>query len=288
MSFELKDVVEFLGYKPEDFKTLDELKEKFNGEFVRRSVAETDEQLVGKIVGHRLGTIKTSALRIAKEFGVEIPKEKLVKDGKELFASDILDLVGTEVKTHHEKTVGELKTLAEAKGGEAVKQWQEKYGQLETKHSDFMKAHTELQTKYQEVKKQSGNTIREFKITNAKTEAFSKGVFKDGLTEVEKIGFDTYFNNKYKIDLDEKDMPYIADKSTGQRISNKAVAGTFLGIDDVYKMEIAATGLDKKNPHASGNTAQQQQQLNTGGGDPPPPVKNKMPFHPSFEQKPQQ
>jgi hypothetical protein len=85
-------------------------------------------------------------------------------------------------------------------------------------------------------------------------------------------GFENTIDTKFKIDLDENNQGYIADKKTGERFRNPAKAGEFLGIEDVLKQEALELGISPKNPfkapaalppqysNGNGNGHQQQQQ----------------------------
>lgn len=243
----MEEFIKALGYDPEKIKTVDDFKAAVSADFVRRSEAHNDDELTGRIVGKSLKQIEKAFFSDIKDLGIELGDDDL-KDAKQTY--DKIKIGLSKVKEHHSSTVKGLQELAEKKGGDASKEWQEKYGKAEQRAADNEGLVKTLQQQIKEKEDWAKNQIKSFKINDAKKNAFGKVQFKDGLTELERVGFEHMFNSKYEIDLDDKESPFIYEKETKKRIDNKAVVGTFMGIEDVLKMEIDANKLGKSNPHA--------------------------------------
>ena len=64
MAIELKEVIEFLGYKSDEIKELSDLKTKFDTEFVRAANINEDSEPVKKILGKVYGTLENDFKKI--------------------------------------------------------------------------------------------------------------------------------------------------------------------------------------------------------------------------------
>ncbi len=244
----MEDIIKAFGYDPEKIKTVEDLTNAVNTDFVRRDNVHNDADITGRIVGKQLGQIEKAFMSEIKEFGVDLTDEDL-KDAKYTF--DKIKVGLNKIKNHHISTTGELKELANKKGADAAKEWQEKYSKADERANQYEGKVKELSKMVEEKENWARNEVKSFRINDAKSKAFGRAVFKDGLTDLEKTGFETIFNSKYEIDLDDKDQPFIYEKETKKRIDNKGVVGTFMTIDDVLKMEIEANKLNKVNTQSA-------------------------------------
>lgn len=240
-------LIKALGYDPEKIKTEDDFKNAVSADFIRRDNAHDDPDITNKIVGKNLQQIEKAVMSHIKDLGVDVTEDNF-KEAKNTY--DKIKIGMGLVKTYHETSISELKSLAEKKGGEAVKEWQEKYGKAEQKLKDFETMNQTLAKQLEDAQNNGKNELKNYKINDARNKAFGKAIFMDGITDLQKIGFDTVFNNKYVIDLDEKGDAFIFEKATNKRVSNPAVVNTFMSIEDVLKMEIELNKLGKTNPHA--------------------------------------
>lgn len=246
-----EDLIKALGYDPEKIKTVDDFKATVGTDFIRRDNVHDDPEITNKIVGKNLQQIEKAVISHIKDLGVEVTEEHF-KEAKNTY--DKIKIGMGMVKTYHETSTNELKGLAEKKGGEAAKEWQEKYGKAEQKLKDLETMNQTLAKQFEEAQLNGKNELKNYKINDARAKAFGKVTFKDGLTDLERTGFETIFNNKYVIDLDENGQEFIFEKGTNKRIPNPSVVGTFMSIEDVLKMEIEANKLGKTNPHAGNGT----------------------------------
>lgn len=244
-------LIKALGYDPEKIKTEEDFKNFVNTDFIRRDNVHNDDEITNKIVGKNLQQIEKAMLSHIKDLGVEMTDEDF-KEAKNTY--DKIKIGMSKVKAFHETSTNELKGLAEKKGGEAAKEWQEKYAKADARALENETAVKTLRTQLDEKEKWAKDQVKNYRIEDARKSAFGKVTFKDGLTDLERTGFETIFNSKYVIDLDDKEQPIIYEKGTNKRIDNKAVVGTFLNVEDVLKMEIELNKLGKTNPHAGSGT----------------------------------
>lgn len=254
-----EDLIKALGYDPEKIKTVDDFKTTVSTDFIRRDNVHDDPEITNKIVGKNLQQIEKAVVSHIKDLGVELTEDDF-KEAKNTY--DKIKVGMAKVKAFHELSTSELKQLAEKKGGDAAKEWQEKYGKAEQKLKDLETMNQTLAKQFEEAQNNGKNELKNYKITDAKNKAMSKAVFKDGLTDLERTGFQTIFDNKYMIDLDEKGDAFIFEKATNKRVPNPAVVNTFMNIEDVLKMEIEVNKLGKTNPHANATVVVQKDPFN--------------------------
>lgn len=234
---EIKDIFEYLGVSTE-IDSVDKFKSAFNGKFLPLEQAHTNEEVVSKVIGKKFGSQKTVAKRIAKEFDIDLDEEILKQEPEKIF-----EHISKSAKTKIE----ELDTLVKTNGDDAIKEWQEKYQKVEAKAKDYETSTKSLREELDKVKKDKDESIRSFKINAVKKDILSGLKFSKSANDFARKGFEATIAEKYVIDFDDKDEPYVADVKTGQRMPNPNKAGDFLGIKDVFAMEAESGGLLEKN-----------------------------------------
>lgn len=100
---EAKDIISYLGFKEDQFKTIDEFKDAYNKEYVKRSIAEKDDDIVSKVTGRFTGGVITSIKRVAKKLNIEIDKD--VFENKKV--EEVIDFLGENTGKEFEKVKGE-------------------------------------------------------------------------------------------------------------------------------------------------------------------------------------
>lgn len=262
---DVKEILSFLGMDAEKVKTVDEFKAGFQTDFIKRSAIDNDDEIVGKIYGKKLGTVLTHAKRTAKTLGVELSAEET----KDKSVEDLIELIGQKAKDKHTEEVAELKKLADKSNNEeTIKEYQKKIEKLTEKNRDYSAMVESLRTENETVKTQSQKAVREFKLNSERTRAFTQAKFKKDITPLERKGFEATFNERYELDLDENEAPFIKEKATGKRINSAKKAGDFATIDEILEQELATNKLIDMLPKAGakpvvtqqGNQQQQQQQ----------------------------
>jgi len=246
------EIIESLGYKPDDFKTPEEFREKIASDWIRRSNAEKDEGIQKAIVGTLSNRIEKAVMNSAKEFGIQLTDDDF-KDAK--YTDERVKIAFNKIKEFHTTETGNLKKLADSKGKEFATEIQTKYETLEKNYNSVLDQNKTLENQVKEKDIWANNEIKSFKMSDAKTTAEEKvrGVWKENASEFEVIGFKAKINDKYDTEIDEKEGLIVFDKATKKRIPNPAVVNSFFTYDQVLEMELKAAGLDKKNPHSGEN-----------------------------------
>jgi hypothetical protein len=279
---ETKDLIESLGYKPEDFKSVDEFREKISTDWIRKANAEKDEGIKAAIIGTFANRIEKVINNGASEFGIKLTDDDF-REAK--YSDERAKIVLGKIKSHFDTTTSELKKLADSKGKEFAGEIQTKYETLEKNYNSVLGLNKDLEKQVTEKEKAANETIKAFKISDYKTKSEEKarGFWKDNPSTFEVIGFKKTIEDKYDVEIDDKEGAIVFDKATKQRIKNPNVVNSFLSYDQVIEMELKAAGLDKKNPHGGDKKPANPFVGNEQGGNGQPP--KKMLVNPAFFKK---
>jgi hypothetical protein len=233
------ELIKFMGIDPETTETIDAAKDLFGNDFIRKSEAIKDETIITKVIGTRMGSLQTDAVRNFKELGVDFEPEEI--KGKKL--EEILKIGSSKVKNKFE----EIKSTSGG-GDEAVKAWEKKYESQKKKLEETTGLVTSLQKQYEELDLNVKTEKRNSKINEYKKEAIKEVKLRSDLDQLTLVGFNAHLNSKYKIELDEEEKPYVVDLATNARIQSKKKAG-FADFGELFEMEAAANKLISLSPH---------------------------------------
>lgn len=245
MAIEAKELIEYLGYSPDDIDSIDTLKSKFSTEFIRRDAVVKDKTLVSTVTGMVTGSTVSKIISAAKDLGVALEEEEV--KGKKL--EDVVSLFSNKTKDFYGAKITDLETLVSTNNkDDIVKQLEEKVKKLEAKNNDVTKLLDTTKQEYEGKIGQYENEKKTFKINTRKSEALKKVQFKDGLTELERKGFMTIIEEEIDVDLDESGNPFPINKKDKSRIPNPKVTGTFMDFEDIYNQKAIELKLAKVTP----------------------------------------
>lgn len=245
MAIELKQVIEFLGYNPEEIKELSDLKTKFDTEFVRTSNITADYEPVKKILGKTLGITETKLQKYSKtnELDIDFYSEDLVK----LPFSDKVDLVFTKLNEKNKAIVLDLTAKAGQGNDEKVKEIQLKLEKTTQKAKDYETLLNSTKTEFESYKTNTATEIKNKTLSGIKKEIYSKAKFLPDTNDFTKKGFLNTFEEMYNFDLDENEAPVITDKK-GQKIPSTKVTGAFKTPQELLEEELIKAKLFPLNP----------------------------------------
>lgn len=238
-----ESLLTYLGFKAEEIKTEDDFKTQFENKFGIKEQLINDKEFVGKIFGKRVGSIDTTAKSGFKKMGVEFAKEEI--EGKPV--EEVLTIGFNKVAELNKKAMEDLEKSNKGTIDEQIKTWKEKYQSVESKLKDTEGLLQKTSTEFEGFKKDQVTKSKSDTINNYKKSALGKLEYKQDITPVERLGFESVLNDKYDIDLDEQNTPFIKDKKTGQRIPSKKVTGQFMSFDEILNEELIANKLAKIN-----------------------------------------
>jgi len=254
---ELKDVTSWLGIEAEN---LDEFKTKFKSEYFTEKEVFEDSSKLSRFTGKTLGSVTDNALKIAKGFGIDIPKDT-VKDKK---VEDIFNLILEKKEDMQQEHLSQAKELASKGADEKFQELQSQYEKAQSKIKDLEGLNKSTVEKYENELKGWSGKVREVKTNYAKTQLIDKLKFAPDLDPYKKKGFLAEFDEKYGIDLDDQDNLFVFDRKTGSRIEDPKKHGSFRDANDILQEEAVKAGVMSVNPQAGKPT-------NT---PPAPPVAN--------------
>lgn len=245
---EAKDILSYLGLK-EDIKDMDAFKDAYNKEYVKRSIAEKDDDIVNKVTGKFAGSTLTAIKRMAKKMNITVEKD--VFENKKV--EEVIDFLGEHLENEVGNIKNEYETKLKATETDAVKEWKEKHEKLESKYRDTDSLVKTMKDQLAQKDNEFKSKIKEFKLGDVKKSAFGNIKFANTVDDLKKRGFETLIDEKYELDLDDTENVFVKDKKTGQRIPNPAKNGEFLSYSDVLYQEAEKNNLIAKNNGGAGN-----------------------------------
>lgn len=247
---ETKDIIEFLGYNPESIKTLDDLKSKFNTEFVRASNISEDSELIKPILGKVYGTLEQQIRKSVKNSGFDLDLDnneefKGLKKVNEKFS-----YVVNKLSEKRDSEINEYKSLSQKGGEEKVLEWQTKYEKLKKSKEDADNMIGSLTNEYESFKQKATGEIKNVKLDVLKKDVISKVKFKQDISDFEKKGYMATVQEKYIFDLDENEQLTVLDRN-GNKIPSQKVTGTFKTAQEILEEEALAGKLYQVNEAAT-------------------------------------
>lgn len=219
----------------EDFNNFTEA---FNQKFVPKETAHEYDDVKAKVIGKRMGEINSQLVAFGKAIGQDVSYEKLKEKKVEEVLSDFSNVVSTrfqelesKAKDGHDKKLNDLQKELEEKSKSVT---------------SYKEALEQVQTQLQEKESQFTNEIKNFKIQTKLKDVKASVNWVDGITDVQRAGFDTIIGSNYRFDLDENDNVVVTDKD-GKLIPLKDKAGAFADVNSVFASVAEQNGLVKKN-----------------------------------------
>lgn len=239
---EIKDLFKELDL-PDDIDSIDKFKETFHTNFVSRKLADSDDEIVSRIVGKRMGSIETA---IKRELGIEGEEAK----GKKV--EELITLGATKLKTQLEQ--------AKAAAPADVKEWESKLNTIAQERDQFKQLVSAKEAEFEGFKNEALTKEKNLKLNFTLNNIKSKIKWSETASEIVKKGFDAHINENYVFDFEDGDKLVVKGKD-GNPIPNEKKTG-FLSPEELFTLEAA-----KHNLIQLGNPTPPKPQ---GGGNPPP------------------
>lgn len=268
-------ILTFLGFEADKNKTEEEFKANFETKFGIKDQLLKDPAFTGKIFGQKIGSIEAKVKSNAKKMGVEFTPEEIKDKGVE----DILELSFTKIADMNKKAMDDMEKASKGTVDEQVKDWKVKYKSVEDKLKDTEGLLVKTTNDFDGYKKEQVTRFKSENINRFKKEVIGKLEFKQDISPVEKMGFETVLDKKYEFDLDENQTPFVKDRTSGQRIPSKKVTGQFMTADEILQDELIANKLAKINKNGGQPASQPAGQPIPQGTE---PVRNPLQFHKNF------
>jgi len=260
MAIEQKELLEYLGI--DSVENLEDFRSKFEPVYVRKNSVKDDKELHQSVVGKVIKAATQTIVQDLKSSGIEF-EDGEVKEMKEIPIEQVFSKGMAKLKNHFASKIAELETKAGNGNDEKVKEVTTKFEKLQAKHDQEKALWEQTKGLFEQEKSGWVNEKKNIKLSSKVGDAFKSIKWKTGVSEIEKKGFLSLVNEKYKIDLDEKDELFIAD-SQGQRIKHPKKNGEFKNINEVLEEEGKAANVWEGNPIA-GRAGQPQKPIHQAG-----------------------
>lgn len=269
-TIENKEIFDYLGINTEGIESIDSFREKFENEFVKKSVLKDSKsneykEFAPTFVGKITGSTQTALNRKLKEYGVEIDaneiKDKRIEDVVEYGVSKLFDSLNGKV--------GDLENKLTKGKDEATKELETKYNTITKKYSELESLHNGLKNEYQSAEEKWKNTLKQEKINHLIAKQHEGIKWKAGIKDIEREGFFGRIKTNYKIDFDETSNQLEVFDVNGNRIPNPKKSGTWKSYSEILEEEGLKNEVWANNDHAQKmnqnnffTTKIQQQQTN--------------------------
>lgn len=244
MAIELKQVIEFLGYKPEELKEFDDLKNKFETEFVRTSAINEEFEPVKKLVGQAYGSFDSDLVKVGKAHDIAVTEIEGWKDAK---IKDKIKLLTSELVKTKDAQIEELAKKANQNNDEKLNEITQLLEKEKLKRKDTETLLKSISKEYDDSKASYEGKLKNIKLDTLKGGALGQIKWIDGVTELQSEGFNSIINKKYKFDLDESGNKLVVTDADGKMIPNAKVTGTFKSAEEVLIEEAVKLNLYKLN-----------------------------------------
>lgn len=239
MAIETKDIFSYLGLDESQITDIEKFKQVFNDEEKGFLPVKDYKSKLGKSFGEFETKIRSAAKTYIPNFDPKVFEGKQL-DEKLQFVFEAQAQSNQSMVSDLTSKVNELEGSVNKKKDEIVKEWESKYSQLEKKLKDTEKLHADTISEYTGFKSQAEQMVKGVKLDVRKKEAFANLKLKQNISDLEKAGFNTIIESKYKFELDEQDQLYPVDAKTGERLKSSKQIGAFKSVDEVLMEEAIA------------------------------------------------
>lgn len=242
---EASNINEFLGM--DGVEDLDSFKEKFNSTYIRRENVKSDDKLAAEVTGKRLGLLEQDVRKAFKETGFAL--DNLDTSGKKV--EELIQIGLNHIKDTTSSKISELEEQGFKNNDEQFKELENKFEKLNKKYIEEKELREQSAAENIRIKDEFATKLKSNTISTLREQSFAKATFKQGMTELERDGFNARINNNYKLDLDDNGGLVVTD-TEGARIANPNVSGTFMTFDDVLRQEAIKNNLYPLNEKDGG------------------------------------
>jgi hypothetical protein len=247
-----KEIFNYLGIPDEGIESIDSFRERFESEFVKKSVLKDTKsneykEFAPTFVGKVTGSTQTTLNRKLKEYGIELDaneiKDKRIEDVIEMGVSKLYDSVSERVVDLEGK-------LSKGKD-EATKELETKYNSISKKYSELEQLHNGLKNEYQSAEEKWKNNLKNERVNHLVAKQHEGIKWKAGIKDIEREGFFGRIKSNYKIDYDENSNQLEVFDVNGNRIPNPKKSGTWKTYAEILEEEGLKNEVWSSNEHAN-------------------------------------
>jgi hypothetical protein len=225
MAFE-KEALEYIIGPLDEIKDLEEVKERFNGSYLKRDQAHLDEDVSNKVFGRVKGGLRSKIKTHGRELELDAKWD-------EIDPGEGIEMLATTAKQLRAE-------LAEAKkGGKAapkeVEELERRYKEASGLVGQYKEQLTTWEKKYNDLEGSVKQRETQARVDAQYERAFGAVEFPEGTSKFTIEGFKNAFRQRYAPQFDEDGNPYAIDAESKKRITDPRRAGAFLGLDALAK-----------------------------------------------------
>lgn len=237
---ETKDLLNYLGVEAEN---IDDFKKKFSESYDKKGTL--DREAISQEVGRIKGAMEVAVKRMAKENGIEFEADEI----KEKKIEDIIGLSFKKMLANSDAAIQKVKDESRKSKPADIQEWESKVTKLNDKLGQLEATNNALKDEMSKKEQEFLGTIKKTKLGLQEKNMWGGFKFRHDLDELTKKGFEAYIQEKYKLDLDDKEQLIITDKD-GKFIPDTSKHGAFKTAEQVIFEEGSAKNLFEKNPDA--------------------------------------
>lgn len=235
-----KDLLNYLGIESAN---IDDFKAKFSELYDKKG--SLDRDAISQEVGRIKGALEVAVKRMAKENGIEFEADEL-KDKK---LEDIIGISYKKMLANSDTAIQKIKDESRKSKPADIQEWESKVSKLNDKLGQLEATNNQLKDDMVKKEQEFLGTIKKTKLGLQEKSLWSGFKFRHDLDELTRKGFEAYVQEKYKLDLDDKESLIITDKD-GKFIPDTTKHGAFKTPHQVILEEATAKNLFEKNPDA--------------------------------------
>lgn len=254
MAIEVKELLKVIGVDESlADKEIADVLPAFQKKFIDRSFVLEDEEIKSKISGKVLNIAQNKLLKLAgKDSSFAIGEDKKPKK-----LEDIMDSIFEGIELEKK----DIENKASSGTDERVKKAEALAETLRTDLGTYKSKVKELDEKLNLTVSEKDKSIDEITMRYKITDTKSKVPFIDAITPIQKKGYESELNDKYRFEWDEKKETVVPKDKNGNLIPSKK-SGGFADLEEVLMMEADIGGILKKNnlpPKREGNLVEAEQ-----------------------------
>lgn len=225
-------ILSYIGI--EDFENF---KDEFPKKFLTVDTAINNDKVISAVTGKRVKTIESALLDVFKLVDPTVSKSKLGEKPLETNIEELTGMLNTKFT--------ELETKSKHGNDKRVDDLLKEKEDIQKSYIAEKEVNQRLTSEFDTFKSDSANNIKTYKVNHQITELKVKLPFIDDVTELQRVGFETILNSKYKFDLDENDKLRVLGVD-GKPIQSKARAAIAEPYE-ILEYELEVNKLKKNN-----------------------------------------
>lgn len=267
-TIDLSKIQEYTGITAD---TTEGFIEAFNKKFITEEQIFKDKATGDRIFGRAFGAATTGVKQHFDQFGVEITGDDLKQP-----LEAVVKLGLTKAEEKWQARFAELERAAGLSADEKLKELNDALAKKDAKLTDYQKLLKEKATDFENLQASQKQEFKKFKVGSVYKDVQGSITWNPEKDEYSKVGFLTTMQDKYQIDLDENDEPFIVEKKSGSRIKAEGSHSTFMTPQEVYKQEAIKAGLMAINKKAGQPANQPPRAAEPPANNPADPTANRF------------